>query len=72
MLGEKNVYSITGKELSQSLIELPTQLKHCMDCYWQMVEGGEKPNIYIQYNKGYVGSSQNIIFSYLNDFYKHF
>ena len=43
--GEESVYSITGKELSQSLIELPTQLKHCMHSYWQMIEGGEKPKI---------------------------
>ena len=43
--GEESVYSITGKELSQSLIELPTQLKHCKHSYWQMIEGGEKPKI---------------------------
>ena len=43
--GDESVYSITGKELSQSMIELPTQLKHCMNTYWQMIEGGEAPKL---------------------------
>ena len=42
---EQKVYSITGEELSSSLIELPTQLKHCMNCYWQKIESGEEPNM---------------------------
>ena len=43
--GEQSVYSISGEALSDNFLELPTQLKNCMKCYWQMLEEGVTPNL---------------------------